>query len=82
MSEIRPKKIMIVLEDNGKDLFNFYLQGDVGRLSDNMVSPGDYSPAEYWGLEFLKLCTERLKQEGGVKKLNREDRRKQNVTTT
>ena len=77
----KPRKIILVLEDNGKDQFNFTMQGDTERLSDKMVSPGEYSPAEFWGLEFLKLCTDRLKQEGAVRKLNREERRKQDART-
>lgn len=80
--EIKKRKVMLVIEDDGDSKFSFRLEGDIERLSNPIVSPGMYSAAEFWGLEFLKLCTERLKQGNGVKKMNREERRKSDATAT
>jgi hypothetical protein len=73
MTELKKRKLMIVIEDDGDQMFQFGLFGDVERLD----TPGiKFSAAEYWGVEFMKACQARLNQ-GGVKRLNREEKRAQ-----
>lgn len=70
------RKIMLVIEDDGDDKFVFTMQGDCERLTMPQIPPSLYSAAEFWGLEFFKICKQRL--EGGeVKSLNRKERRAQ-----
>jgi hypothetical protein len=72
-----PRKVTLVIEDDGAEMFNFRLEGDIERLSMPQIAPSLYSAAEYWGLEVLKMLDERLKSTTEVKKLNREERRRQ-----
>lgn len=69
------RKLMIVVEDDGGQNFNVRLEGDVDRLSMAQIPPSLYSAAEHWGLEFFKLCNERLKAGDGIRQLNRNERR-------
>jgi hypothetical protein len=75
--EVKPRRLMIVIEDDGADKFAFRLEGDIERLSMPQIPPSLYSAAEFWALEFFKLCHERLRQGGDVKALNRAERRAQ-----
>ena len=70
------RKIMIVIEDDGGDKFNFRLAGDIERLSMPQIPASLYSAAEHWAIEFMNACHERLNASMQVKKLNREERRK------
>lgn len=68
------RRLMIVIEGSG-DNFNFHLAGDVDRLED--TPPNELSAAEFWAVEFLKACHDKLENSKQVKKLNREERRLQ-----
>jgi hypothetical protein len=69
------RKIMLVIEDDGAEKFNFRLEGDIERLSMSQIPPSQYSAAEYWSCELLKTFHELLQNANSVKKLNREERR-------
>lgn len=71
----KPRKVMIVFEDDGNDQFKMYLAGDIERIGLPSVPISLYSASEFWGVECLKACADRLK-EGPVKQLNRKERRK------
>ena len=75
--EITKRKIMIVIEDDGVDKFNFYLDGDCERLNLPSVPASLYSPAEHFAVQFFKACHDSLNAGREVKKLNREERRAQ-----
>lgn len=51
------KKVMIVIEENGKQGgkgFNVYLDGDIDNL--NTTKDDDLSPAEFWGKKLFQIC--------------------------
>lgn len=71
-----PRKVKIVIEDDGKDHFKMYLEGDIERLSMPQIPAELYSAAEFWGPKMLEVCQNVLQQTSAVKALNRKERRK------
>lgn len=71
------RRIMLVIEDDGDDMFKFTMEGDCERLTMPQIPTSLYSAAEFWAVELFKLCDQRLRHGGEVKTLNREERRKQ-----
>ncbi len=70
----KPRKLMIVVEDDGGENFKMYLEGDVSNLN----SPTEeLSAAEFWGKSLFQICGMHLAQSGAVKTMNRKERREQ-----
>jgi hypothetical protein len=72
-----PRTIKLVITDDGKTKFNFYMEGDCERLNMPQIPTSLYSASEWWALQFYTKCKEMLDRHGEVKHLNREERRKQ-----
>lgn len=68
LEPIKPKKIMLVIEDDGAQQFKFYLDGDIDRIK-AQVPTHKYSAAEYWAVQFLGICTEYVEKNSDVKHL-------------
>lgn len=64
--EIKPRKVMIVLEDDGHQNFNIRLDGDVERIGLPQIPVSLYSPAEFWGVQFFGMCQEMLRRSNEV----------------
>lgn len=57
------RKLMIVIEENGKDDgkgFDVYLDGDVERI--DKIDFDQMSPAEFWGIKLFRICGQILQQ--------------------
>jgi hypothetical protein len=76
MSEEKtPRKVMLVIEDDGGEMFKFYLAGDIQRIGLPSIPISHYSAAEFWGAEIYAVIQKRMQEAQSVKKLNRKDRR-------
>lgn len=76
LEENTPRTIKFVLEDDGKTQFKFYMEGDTERLNLPSIPASLYSAAEWWAVQLFAVCQDHLNRHGEVKKLNREERRK------
>lgn len=72
--ESKPRRISLVIEDDGKTKFGFRMEGDTERI--NKVNPAEYSAAEFWAVQLFAICQKELQTHGEIKKLNRDERRR------
>ncbi len=70
----KPRKLMIVLEDDGGENFKMYMEGDLSNLE---LPAEQLSAAEFWGKNLFQICGAHLAQSGAVKTMNRQERRRQ-----
>jgi len=63
----KPRRISLVIEDDGGIGFKFHMEGDLERIG--KIATKDYSAAEFWGVQFFGMCQDFLNQTGEVKKI-------------
>lgn len=74
VTDVRPRTIKLVISDDGNQKFTFTAEGDLERIG--KIPTDKYSAAEYWGVSFFNMCESAIKDNAGIKKMNREERRK------